>query len=52
MVALDFCNKNVIFVMCISITSWDTYLGERWEGERDMAMALNCRNLSKNVTLT
>ena len=24
MVALDFCNKNVTFVMCISITSWDT----------------------------
>ena len=27
------------------------YLGERWEGERDMAMALDCRDLSKNVTL-
>ena len=24
-VALDFCNKNVTFVMCISITSWDTW---------------------------
>ena len=32
-VALDFCNKNVIFVMCISITSWDTWVrGGRGSG--------------------
>ena len=50
-VELEFCNKKECYICDVCQYYQLDHFCQRWEGEGDMAMALDCRNLSKNVTL-